>query len=206
MNATATAKATPCTLDDFLAWEAAEPLRHEFIEGEAFAMTGGTDVHNLISLNAAIHLREHTQDKPCRVFMADMKLVVTAADACFYPDVFVTCTPADAERSLVKQDAKIIVEVLSPGTEAYDRGKKFSHYRLIDSLQAYVLIAQDEYRIEAFARAPDNHWTLYDASGLHATLSLPMQDGEMLNLSLAQIYQDIRLSPPPPRPDREQTT
>lgn len=205
MNATATAKATPCTLDDFLAWEAAEPIRHEFIEGEAFAMTGGTDAHNLISLNAAIHLREHTQDKPCRVFMADMKLVVTAADACFYPDVFVTCTPADAERSLVKHDAKIIVEVLSPGTEAYDRGKKFSHYRLIDSLQAYVLIAQDEYRIEAFARAPDNHWTLYDASGLDATLSLPMQDGEILNLSLAQIYQDIRLSPPPPRPDREQT-
>lgn len=200
------AQAHRFTLEDFLAWEAAEPLRHEFIEGEAFAMTGGTDAHNLILLNAAIQLREHTQSKPCRVFMVDMKLVVEAADACLYPDVFVTCSPADAERALFKHDAKIIIEVLSPSTEAYDRGKKFSAYRLIDSLQAYVLIAQDEHHIEVFARTPDNHWTLYDASGIDTTLSLPWQEGVTLNLSLAQIYQDIRLSPSPPRPDREQTT
>jgi len=206
MNATATAQTIPFTLNDFLIWEAAEPLRHEFIEGEAFAMTGGTDMHNLITGNAYLSLREHTQGTPCRVFMADMKLAVHAADACFYPDIFITCTPADAERTLIKHDAKIIVEVLSPSTEGYDRGKKFTHYRLIDTLQAYVLIAQDEYHIEAFVRAQDNHWTLFDASGLNATLSLPLLGEAMLNLSLAQIYQDITLSPQPPRPDKEHTT
>lgn len=185
-----TAPAIPFQLDDFLNWEAEQPLRHEFVEGETFAMTGGTDIHNEISLNAAFQLRAYAKGKPCRVYMADVKLAVEAADACFYPDVFLTCSPADAERNLVKQDALLIVEVLSPNTEAYDRGKKFSHYRRIDSLQAYVLIVQDESRIEAFVRTPDNHWTLFEASGRDASLRIPLAE-DTLDLPLAAIYQDI---------------
>ncbi|MHB8921729.1 MAG: Uma2 family endonuclease [Halothiobacillus sp.] len=194
MNAAATAHATPFSLHDFLNWEADQPLRHEFIEGEAFARTGGTDVHNLITGNAYLALREYAKGKPCRVFMADMKLAAEAADACFYPDIFLTCTPGDAASALVKHDAQLIIEVLSPSTEAYDRGKKFGHYRLIDTLAAYVLIAQDEYRIEAFVRTQDNHWTLYEASGLESVLALPLPD-DHLDLALAQIYQDIPLPP-----------
>ena len=185
-----TAPAIPFQLDDFLNWEAEQPLRHEFVEGETFAMTGGTDIHNEISLNAAFQLRAYAKGKPCRVYMADVKLAVEADDACFYPDDFLTCSPADAERNLVKQDALLIVEVLSPNTEAYDRGKKFSHYRRIDSLQAYVLIVQDESRIEAFVRTPDNHWTLFEASGRDASLRIPLAE-DTLDLPLAAIYQDI---------------
>jgi Uma2 family endonuclease len=202
MNATATAQAIAFTLNDFLAWEANEPLRHEFIEGDTFAMTGGTDVHNLITLNTAIHLRAQNKGQPC--FMADMKLAVAAANACFYPDVFLTCSAEDATSPLVKQDAKLIVEVLSPSTEAYDRGKKFNYYRHIESLAAYLLIAQDEYHIEAFVRRQDAHWTLFEASGLESILRLPIPDAP-LDLPLVQIYQDITLSPPTPRPQGEPT-
>ena len=175
---------------DYLAWEQAQTERHEYLGGEVFARAGGTTVHNTLSLNIAMALRAQTRATPCRVYMADVKLRVEAANACFYPDVFVTCSAADAARSIQQQDALLIVEVLSPSTEGYDRGNKFSAYRLLPSLQAVVFVTQGQPHIEAFIRSADGIWTLHEASGLDARLTCATAE-RTFNFSLAEVYADV---------------
>lgn len=178
---------------DYLAWEETQTERHEYIGGDVFAMAGGSTVHNTISLNVAVALRAQTQGLPCRVYMADVKLHVAAADASFYPDVFVTCSAADAARSTQQQDALLIVEVLSPTTEGYDRGTKFAAYRLIPGLQAVVFVAQDKPHIEAFRRSAEGVWTLHEASGLDAMLPCATTEGAF-RLALAEVYAEVDFS------------
>ena len=108
--------------DAFLAWEALQAERHDFVAGEVFAMAGAEDRHVTVSLNVAIALRQHLAGTPCRTFIADMK--VQAQDAFFYPDVLVSCSEADRASALVKREPKLIVEVLSPSTAACDRGRE----------------------------------------------------------------------------------
>jgi Uma2 family endonuclease len=178
------------TYADYLAWEQTQTERHEYLGGEVFAMAGGSTAHNTLSLNTAIALRAQTRATPCRVYMADVKLRVEAANASFYPDVFVTCSAADAARSTQQQDALLIVEVLSPSTEGYDRGDKFSAYRLLPSLQAVVFVAQDKPHIEAFIRSSDGVWTLHEASGLDAQLTCPTSE-RTFQFSLAEVYAEV---------------
>ena len=121
---------------DYLAWEAVQTERHEYIDGEVFAMAGAEDRHVTVAGNFYIALRQHLSGSPCRTFMSDMRLHV-AAKSYFYPDVLVTCSALDLASPMVKTEPKLIVEVLSPGTAAYDRGLKFSHYRRIASLEEY---------------------------------------------------------------------
>jgi len=112
-------------IDAYMAWEEDQPERHEYLGGEAFAMSGGTDAHYTILGNAYAELRAALAGKPCRAFLSGMKLRVDRADAVFYPDVFVTCDPRDRqpEASLAKQHPALIVEVLSDSTAAFDRGR-----------------------------------------------------------------------------------
>ena len=126
------------TLNEFLAWEALQPERHEFVDGDIFAMSGAEERHVTTTLNVAMALRQHLVGGPCRALMLDMKLQVD--ERIFYPDVLVTCSPADRQQSLVKREPVLIVEVLSHSTAAYDRGDKFSHYRRIESLRELALI------------------------------------------------------------------
>ena len=109
------------TADDYLAGEALSPIRHEYVAGEVFAMAGATEEHATIALNFASLLRAQVRGGPCRVYIADMKLRVDAADAFFCPDVFVTCDPRDASESLAKRHPSLICEVLSESTEAFDQ-------------------------------------------------------------------------------------
>ncbi|WP_018936789.1 Uma2 family endonuclease [Thioalkalivibrio sp. ALJ24] len=147
--------------DAFLAWEAEQPEKHEFVAGEVFAMGGASDRHVTISLNVASALREYLRGGPCRTFIADMKLRVEAADAFFYPDVMVTCDPQDRGREQYKQAPLLVVEVLSPSTEAFDRGAKFAAYRSLASLQEYLMIDPASGAVELYRRDPEGHWVLY---------------------------------------------
>ena len=123
------AQKTIFTAVDYLAWEAGQSQRHEFLDGEVFAMAGAEDRHVTVSMNLAFALRQHLAGSPCRTYMSDMRLHVTVANSYFYPDVLVTCSALDLASAMVKTEPKLIAEVLSPSTGAYDRGLKFSHYR-----------------------------------------------------------------------------
>lgn len=149
--------------DDYLAWEQAQPCRNEYVDGEVFAMSGASDAHGTAALNLAALLRSALRGKPCKPFISDMKVHVEAANSFFYPDILVTCDPRDRvpEASHVKHHPVLIVEVLSPTTEAYDRGNKFAAYRGLASLQEYVLVSTEQRRIEVFRRDDTGHWVLY---------------------------------------------
>ena len=147
------------TIEDYLAGEAVSPIRHEYVAGEVFAMAGATEEHATIAGNLFAMLRAHVRGGPCRVYIADMKLRVATANAFFYPDVFVTCDPADTAEPLAKHHPRLICEVLSESTEAYDRGGKFAAYRGLESLSEYLLIDSRQRAVEVFRRQPDG-WLL----------------------------------------------
>lgn len=176
------------TLEDFLAWEAEQPERWEFFNGEAFMMAGGSDVHNAISLNTAFALRQTLRGTRCNVFMSDVRLRLAESDDLFYPDVFVTCSDADRARRQVKEDPVLIAEVLSPSTEAHDRGDKFAAYRRLAGLKTVLFLSQDRAHVECFTRGDDGRWVLSEASGETARLALPAFDFE---LALADLYRDL---------------
>ena len=146
------------TAADYLIWEAAQPERHEYLDGEVFAMAGAEDRHVTVAGNLYIALRQNLSGSPCRTFMSDMRLHVAAANSYFYPDVLVTCTALDLASPMVKAEPKLIAEILSPSTAAYDRGLKFSHYRSIASLEEYVLIDLDTRSADCFRKGNDGLW------------------------------------------------
>lgn len=147
--------------EDYLAWEAGQQERHEYLDGEVFNISGAEERHVTVTGNAYMALRQQVSGSPCRVFMLDMKLAVEASNAYFYPDVFVTCSAADRASPLVKREPQLIIEVLSPSTAAYDRGTKFAHYRRIASLAEYVLIDLDSRRSDVYRKGPDGLWVLH---------------------------------------------
>lgn len=143
--------------EDYLEMELSSPIKHEYVAGEIFAMTGTSDSHNTISLNLAFILREHLRGTPCRVFMSDVKLKVEAADAYFYPDLMVTCETAPD--SHFRQQPKLVIEVLSDSTAKYDREDKRRMYQSLDSLQEYVLVAQSCMDLRVYRRG-ENGWDM----------------------------------------------
>jgi len=153
----------PFSPDDYLAWEPEQPCRNEYIDGEVFAMSGASDAHGTVAGNVFAALHAHVRGTPCKPFIADMKVHVATANSFFYPDILVTCDPRDRtpEASHAKQFPTLIVEVLSPSTEAYDRGNKFAAYRQLESLQEYVLISLEARRVEIFRRDTSGRWVLH---------------------------------------------
>ena len=183
------------TLEEFLAWEAGQPERWEFFDGEACMMAGGSDVHNVVTGNMYMALRIGLQNTRCNVFMSDVRLRLAASDDLFYPDVFVTCSDADRDRRQVKEDPVLIAEVLSPSTEAYDRGDKFAAYRRFTGLKTVLFLSQDRPHVECFTRGEDGRWILSEASGDTASLALPAFGFE---LALADLYRDLPDATPEP--------
>jgi Uma2 family endonuclease len=145
---------------EYLALEETAPIRHEFVAGEAYAMSGGSQRHNRISLNAASLLLSRLAGKPCQVFMSDVKLHIARDSAYYYPDVMVACSEqaAAANESQVVSDPVLVIEVLSPTTEATDRREKLAAYRRLPSLQEYALVSQDSQQIEIYRRQGDIGW------------------------------------------------
>jgi Uma2 family endonuclease len=161
---------------DFLAWEATQDIKHEFVAGEFFAMAGAGEAHVTISGNVFAALRNHLRGTPCRAYITDMKVRIEQVDAFFYPDVFVTCSANDAARKNYKTEPRLVIEVLSPSTAAYDRGLKFAHYRELASLEEYVLIDPERISVEVFRRDDAGRWVLY-----------PFADDEVVELASASL-------------------
>ncbi len=186
------AETLPFTAQDFLDWESLQPTKHEYVQGETFAMAGASDAHVTISGNIFAALKQHLRGTPCRSYIADMKVRAQAVDAYFYPDVFVTCSPADAGRDSAKEEPTLVVEVLSPSTAAYDRGLKFEYYRSLPSLQEYVLVDAERQSVEVFRRNPAGQWVLFP-HGPGTTVELASVD---LRLPMATVYEDVALQAP----------
>jgi Uma2 family endonuclease len=146
---------------DFLGWDATQVQRHEFVRGEVFAMAGAGEAHVMVAGNLYMQLRQHLAGTPCRTFITDMKLRVEAADAYFYPDVMVTCSPADAADPMIKREPVLLVEVLSPATAACDRGDKFAAYRQLPTLRELLLVDTDSRRCDLYRKGEDGLWVLH---------------------------------------------
>lgn len=140
------------SVDEFLRGELNSEVRHELVSGAVYAMVGSSDAHNLVAGSLYSLLRHHLRSSPCRVFMSDMK--VRVEDNFFYPDLVVSCVPQETPFYYVSAP-KIIIEVLSPSTEARDRLDKRLAYQHLESLQEYVLIAQDKVWVEVIRRITD---------------------------------------------------
>jgi Uma2 family endonuclease len=178
---------------EYLEIERRSEVKHEYIDGRMYAMSGASEPHITISLNIATSLKPQMRGRDCRVYMADMRVNVSPSGRYTYPDVVAVC----GERRF--QDANldtllnptVIVEVLSDTTETYDRGEKFDHYRTIASLREYVLVAQDSMRVDHF-ELRDGQWVFSALKGAEDRLSLPSIGCE---ISLADIYENVEFPP-----------
>jgi len=173
--------------EEFLEWEEQQDIKHEYINGELFAMTGRTIPHTTIALNLAAGLKNHLRGGKCRPFMADAKVGISGNGPFHYPDVMVSCDQRDKQAIKFIQFPCLIVEVLSPSTEAYDRGGKFQQYRRIETLQEYVLISADKIGLDCFRLNEKGLWELH-----------PFVEGDEVHLvsvdftfPLSLVYEDV---------------
>jgi len=175
---------------EYLEGEKAARVRHEYIDGEVYAMAGGTKAHNEIAGNFYGLLRAHLRGTPCRVFIGDVKVHVAWdwRERFYYPDVVVGCTAGDNDPYVVEQP-KLIVEVLSHSTEREDRSDKFYAYRRLASLEEYVLVAQDLRRVEVYRRETGWDLDLYEAEGNFSLRSVGVE------LTLAEVYEGVLDAP-----------
>lgn len=177
------------SIEDYLTSEQASEVRHEYIEGQLFAMVGASRAHNIISGNFFALLHAHLRGGPCQSFMADMKVQVEKANAFYYPDIVVTCEPGDDQTFFLAEPC-LIVEVLSPTTENIDRREKRLAYQHLPSLKEYLLVAQDARRIEVFRRSDVGVWEVDIYEGNENAV---LHSGN-LQLPLAAVYEGVRPS------------
>lgn len=146
------------TPEEYLEWEAKQEFRHEYVNGEILAMTGGSIPHNNIALNFYTALRPHLRQRGCQVNVSDVKVRDSKNNRYFYPDLVVTCNAEDLKSRDFIEHPKVIIEVLSPSTEKYDRGDKFKYYRQFLSLQEYVLVDSESISVEIYQRGEGKIW------------------------------------------------
>ncbi|CAK0771343.1 putative restriction endonuclease domain-containing protein [Gammaproteobacteria bacterium] len=172
----------------YLTWERQQDTRHEFVNGEIYAMTGASRPHNIVNGNTFAALHAQMRGRPCEVYSNDMRVKVSETGMYTYPDIVAACGEPlfeDAEVDTLLNPV-LIIEILSESTERYDRGAKFLHYRTLPSLQDYVLVAQSECRVEHYARQAGNRWLLMEYQDLGETLSLTSVS---CDLPLSGIYE-----------------
>ena len=164
---------------EYLTLEARSPVRHEYVAGEIFAMTGASVRHNIIAGNLYTALRTHLRGSPCRALMEGVKLYLKKERSYFYPDVMVTCESRllelDAQMQIVDSPT-LIIEVLSPSTEGIDRREKLRAYRTLPSLKEYALVSQDACRVELHRRRGDIGWDI-----------ITFEPGDMVELASVEL-------------------
>ena len=180
---------TLMSAEEYLAWEPTQEERYEYWDGEVVAMTGGTRNHSRITFNFSKLLDDALVDRPCEMYMADVKVQLEPGRKYFYPDVVVTCDDRDNDPQLV-QFPCLIVEVLSPSTEAVDRGIKFSKYRQFLTLQEYVLVQVEQPGVEIFRRNQQGQWVLSEYA-LGDSLQLESVNVE---IAIADLYRQVKFS------------
>jgi len=184
---------------DWLAAErASDQGRTEYLDGEVFAMAGGTEAHNLIAGNVFGELHNRFKGRPRYVYTSDMKVRIESANLGAYPDVTAVCGERlfwDQHRDVITNPT-LIVEVLSDRTEAYDRGDKFAYYRTLPSLRAYLLLSQQRVSAELFLRQPGGDWMLSTYTDRRDQIPLVALDAALaLALVLAEVYDKVEFAP-----------
>lgn len=149
------------SIEEYLEWEPYQDVRYEYVSGEVLAMTGGTIPHNDIALNLYRNLYPHLRSRGCRINVSDVKVQVSSESPYYYPDVIVSCDLQDLNARKFIQSPKLIVEVLSPGTSAKDRGEKFTSYLKMPTLQEYILIDSETISVERYCRGEGRMWLYY---------------------------------------------
>jgi Uma2 family endonuclease len=192
------------SIQDYYRIENDATEKHEFRDGEILAMSGGSPQHAQIAANLIGEMRNQLKGKPCRLYTSDLRVRVRAQQRSMYPDASVICGPIEydpddkAEHTVL--NPRVIVEVLSPSTEAYDRGEKFAAYRDMPSMQEYVLVSHAAARVESFFRQADGTWALASFGGADAKLTLRSLQ---VTISLAEIYADVEFPPPVVCPEEQ---
>jgi Uma2 family endonuclease len=175
------------SVDEYLASERDNPVRHEYVQGQLYAMAGASDRHNRIALNIASRFNDHLANNHCEAFMVDIKIKV-AEDLFYYPDVVVTCDTPGGDLYF-RTEPRLIIEVMSPSTARTDRHEKLTAYRHLSSLQEYVLVAQDEIMIEIHRRGDDGPW---EREILNQPEEIVYFSSIDLSLSVGDIYRNVR--------------
>ena len=175
--------------DEYLEMEEQSDIKHEYIDGYVYAMAGANDPHVTIALNMAFAVRNHLRGSGCRVYMSDMKARIDALNRFYYPDVMVTCDFRDTQTPNHKRFPKLIIEVLSKSTEAFDRGDKFADYQQLDSLEEYVLVNTKRQRIDCFCKE-EGRWFLETYSGEQESFQLSSINFEG---KFKDLYEDVSL-------------
>ncbi len=180
------------TPDQYLELERVAEVKSEYLNGEMFAMAGAREAHNLLVANLVADLHQQLRPRPCRTYPGDMRVRVNSS-LYTYPDVTVVCAEPQFldERRDTLLNPDLIVEVLSPSTEAYDRGRKFEQYKSIPSFREYLLIASDRVHADLCTRQPDDRWILTSADALDDALTL---DSVGVRLRLADLYEKVEFA------------
>ena len=176
------------TPEEYFAWEEQQEVKHEYFDGEVYAMTGGTLNHSEINANLITILRNHLEDSGCRVLSSDARVKIQRSEKYVYPDASVTCDERDRETTQYVNHPCLIVEVLSPSTEAYNRGKKFKLYRRSPGLVEYILVSSTEVEIDVFCKNDRGRWEEINY------VAGDMVELESINLtfSIDRIYKGIK--------------
>jgi len=177
--------------EEYLKAEELSPIKHEYRNGEVYAMAGASNTHVLIAGNLFALLRNHIRGSGCRAYISDTKIDIKTINTYYYPDLAVSCDQRDRQFNNFLRHPCLIIEVLSPTTEAFDRGDKFADYRQLESLREYVLISQNKMRIDCFRRNAEGNWVLYSYSN-GDEIYLESIDFRCL---VAAVYEDVSFTP-----------
>jgi Uma2 family endonuclease len=180
------------TPEEYLALERQAEYKSEYFDGEIFAMTGASRRHNLVSANVLASLHGQLRKRPCEIYPSDMRVKVSPTGLYTYPDVVIVCGEPtfDDKQKDTLLNPTVLVEVLSKSTASYDRGEKFEHYRKLDSLAEYLVIAQNKYHAEHYVRQIDNRWLLSETDDVQKTIHLSSIE---CDLALADIYDKVEV-------------
>ncbi len=184
---------TKLTPEEYLESERKSEERHEYFNGEIFAMSGAKRNHNKVATNVSGLIWQHLKGKDCESYSNDMRVFVPKTGLYTYPDLVVVCGEPKFKDNVLDTllNPILLIEVLSDSTEGYDRGKRFQHYRSIESLREYVLVSQDEARIEKYLKQGDGFWVLSEAFGLDAKIKLDAIDCE---IALSEVFDKVNFS------------
>jgi Uma2 family endonuclease len=180
------------TPQEYYLLERDAPYKSDYYDGEIFAMAGGTVAHSMICSNLVREIGNRLKGKPCAAYESNLRLRIKPTGLRCYPDVSVFCGPLERDQEDTNLETvtnpTVLFEVLSPSTEAYDRGFKAENYRQIESLRAYVLVSQTARHVEIYARQADGSWLLREAKGSDGVLKIPSIG---IDLPLAEVYDRV---------------
>ena len=190
------------TEQEYIEFERESTTKHEYYDGQIYAMTGASRIHNLIVGNTLASLHGQLRRKPCEIFPSDMRVKIQKTGLNTYPDIVIICGELQFTDDVLDTllNPLVLIEILSPSTERYDRGMKSQHYRTIETLRDYILIAQDHYHIEHYSRQDSGQWLLQEATGVEARIAILSIESTLL---LADVYEKVDIIPETPGISRE---